>query len=235
MPEATPANPLPPFPPCDGPVRLAVLVSGGGTTLDNLARRIADETLSAEIKIVIVSRPDVGAIQIAKQHGLPCETLTRKSFPDVVRYSAEVFSVIEKHEVQLVCLAGFLSLLHIPDDFAGRVLNIHPALLPKFGGQGMYGRRVHEAVLAAGEKTSGCTVHFADNTYDTGPILHQRTCPVEKNDTPETLAARVFAQECEAFPQAISALAQGRVRRQDGQASIAPDEKIITQHEKTKS
>jgi folate-dependent phosphoribosylglycinamide formyltransferase PurN len=109
-------------------------------------------------------------------------------------------------------MAGFLQLLRIPDDFAGRVLNIHPALLPAFGGQGMYGRRVHKAVLAAGVKESGCTVHVADNEYDHGPIVLQRTVEVRPDDTPEALADRVFAAECEAYPEAIRLFAEGKLR-----------------------
>ena len=117
-------------------------------------------------------------------------------------------------------LAGFLSLLKIPDDYLGRVMNIHPALLPKFGGQGMYGHHVHEAVLAAGEQESGCTVHFADNQYDHGPVILQRRCPVKSDDTPDSLADRVMAEEREAYPQAIQMYAEGRVKHVDGQAII---------------
>jgi phosphoribosylglycinamide formyltransferase 1 len=112
----------------------------------------------------------------------------------------------------LVCLAGFLQLLPIADDFLGRVMNVHPALLPAFGGKGYHGLRVHEAALEAGVKVSGCTVHFADNEYDHGPIILQRVVPVEEDDTPESLQARVFAQECEAYPEAITLFAQGRLR-----------------------
>jgi phosphoribosylglycinamide formyltransferase-1 len=112
----------------------------------------------------------------------------------------------------LVCLAGWLHLLPIPDDFRHRVLNIHPSLLPAFGGKGMYGRRVHEAVLAYGAKVSGCTVHFADDTYDTGPVLVQKCVPVLAGDDPDALAARVFAAECEAYPEAVGLVASGRVR-----------------------
>jgi phosphoribosylglycinamide formyltransferase 1 len=114
-----------------------------------------------------------------------------------------VWEAIRGFTPDLVCLAGWLNLLPIPDDFHHRVLNIHPALLPAFGGKGMYGRRVHEAVLAAGIRESGCTVHFADNSYDTGPILVQKRVPVLASDTPDTLAARVFAAECAAYPEAI--------------------------------
>ena len=188
------------------PVRLAVLISGGGTTMLNLADRIADGSLNAKIVLVLASNDAAAAIGIerARDRGLPAATLLRRDYADPAAYSAAVFGEVAESGADLVCLAGFLSLLVIPDDYAGRVLNIHPSLLPKFGGQGMHGRHVHEAVLAAGETESGCTVHLADNTYDTGPILLQRTCPVLPDDTPDTLAARVFALECEAYPEAVA-------------------------------
>jgi phosphoribosylglycinamide formyltransferase-1 len=112
----------------------------------------------------------------------------------------------------LVCLAGFLQLISIPEDFQGRVMNIHPALIPAFCGKGFYGHHVHEAVLAYGVKITGCTVHFCDNQYDHGPIILQRAVPVLDDDTPDSLAARVFQQECEAYPEAIRLFAEGRLR-----------------------
>src|SRR5262249_1110183 len=126
-------------------------------------------------------------------------------------FGRRIFDLVRQSGADLVCMAGFLQLLPIPDDFRGRVMNIHPALLPAFGGKGMCGRRVHEAVLSAGEKGSGCTVHFAGREYDHGPIIVQRTVPVLEGDTPETLAARVFEQECEAYPEAIRMVAEGRI------------------------
>jgi phosphoribosylglycinamide formyltransferase 1 len=122
-----------------------------------------------------------------------------------------VWNAVRHANPDLVCLAGWLHLLPIPDDLRHRVLNIHPSLLPAFGGKGMYGRHVHEAVLAYGAKVSGCTVHFADDSYDTGPILVQKCVPVLTGDTPDTLAARVFAAECEAYPEAIRLIAAGGV------------------------
>ena len=137
-------------------------------------------------------------------------------------FSNVVFEGIRSSGADLVCLAGFLSMLVIPDEFTGRVLNIHPALLPAFGGKGMYGTHVHKAVLASGCKVSGCTVHFADQTYDTGPILLQRTCPVQEDDTPQSLAARVFKQECLAYPEAIGLIADGRVVIEPPRTVIKP-------------
>lgn len=193
------------------PLRLAVLLSGGGTTLANLAAKIDAGELDAELAVAISSNTAAFERLEARNLPVPAHLLTRKAFSDTAAFSQAVFNVIRDADVDLVCLAGFLCLLSIPDDYAWRVLNIHPALLPAFGGKGMYGHHVHEAVLAAGCKVSGCTVHFADQTYDTGPILVQRTCPVEADDTPDTLAARVFEQECLAYPEAIRLIAQGKV------------------------
>lgn len=178
-------------------MRIVALVSGSGTTLQNLLDR------GFAISGVVASRPGIGAIARAESAGVPVA---------IVRDPAQVFEALTTWKPDLVCLCGWLKLLRIPPDYQHRVLNIHPALLPAFGGAGMYGRHVHEAVLKAGVKISGCTVHFADNTYDTGPILVQRAVPVHDDDTPETLAARVFAAECEAYPDAITWVSSGRWR-----------------------
>jgi phosphoribosylglycinamide formyltransferase-1 len=187
------------------PIRLAVLISGGGTTLQNLIDRIGDGRLAARIVGVVSSRADVRGVERAQQAGLPVAVVDR-------RRPEAVWDAVRQFGPDLVCLAGWLHLLPIPADFRQRVLNIHPALLPAFGGKGMFGRHVHEAVLAYGARVSGCTVHFADDTYDTGPILVQRCVPVLDGDDPDTLAARVFAAECEAYPEAIRLMAEGRVR-----------------------
>jgi len=194
------------------PIRLAVLVSGGGTTLQNLADKIRAGELRASVVGVIASNPDAYGLVRAANLGLPHKAIARKLHPSTAAFSDAVFNQLRGWQCDLVCLAGFLSLLSIPDDFVHRVINIHPALLPAFGGKGMHGHHVHEAVIAAGCKLSGCTVHFADQTYDTGPIIAQRACPVLDNDTPETLAKRVFEQECIAYPEAIRLIAEGRVR-----------------------
>lgn len=196
------------------PIRLAVLLSGGGTTLQNLIDRIAAGRLAARIVGVVSSRADAFGLERARRAALPA-SVVEKGNPE------RVWEAVRGFEPDLVCLAGWLNLLPIPPDFRGKVLNIHPALLPAFGGKGMYGLRVHEAALAAGVKVSGCTVHFADDTYDTGPILVQRCVPVLASDTPESLAARVFAAECEAYPEAIRRIAEGKVRIDGRRALIA--------------
>jgi phosphoribosylglycinamide formyltransferase 1 len=202
--------------PLDRPIRLGVLISGGGTTLTNLVAKMRSGALTAEIPLVIASRSDCGGIQRAAEAGFRCEVVQRNSFADIAEFSATVFWLCREEHVDLVICAGFLSLLNIPPDFVGRIMNIHPALIPAFCGKGMYGHHVHEAVLARGAKVSGCTVHFVDNEYDHGPIILQRVIPVADNDTPETLAGRVFAAECEAFPAAIRLFASGRLEIEDG-------------------
>lgn len=194
------------------PIRLATLISGGGTTMQNLAQRIADGRLRAEIAVVIASNDKAEGLQRAAELKLPNFVVPRKAYDNTEEFSKQVFNLVRDADADLVCLCGFLSLLQIPDAFADRVLNIHPALLPAFGGAGMYGKHVHEAVLKSGCKETGCTVHFADQSYDTGPIILQRTCPVLPDDTPDSLAARVFEQECEAYPEAIRLIAEGSSR-----------------------
>jgi len=206
------------MPPLDRPVRLAVLISGGGTTLLNLLQKIDRGglsidcgELSAEVVLVIASRSDCAGVERARSAGLKCEVISPRDFADIRAFSSGIFSRCREVRADLVTLAGFLSRIEIPDDFRHRVMNIHPALIPAFCGPGMYGHHVHEAVLARGAKVSGCTVHFADNEYDHGPIILQRCVPVLDDDTPDTLAARVFETECELYSEAIRLFAAGRL------------------------
>src|SRR4051812_45597982 len=205
------------------PVKLAVLVSGGGTTLQNLLDAIAAQQLAAEVRVVIGSRPGIKGLQRAADAKGMNFVVERRAFESLEAFSIEVFKLIDDAEADLVVLGGWLSLLRIPPKYAGRVINIHPALLPSFGGQGMYGRRVHEAVLAHGCKVSGCTVHFVDDSYDNGPIIVQRTCPVLDDDTPETLAHRVFEEEKIAYPEAIRLFQEGRLKVEGRRVRILPD------------
>jgi phosphoribosylglycinamide formyltransferase-1 len=186
--------------------RLCVLISAGGTTLQNLIDRTADGRLDAEIVGVVSSDPAAFGVTRAERAGLPVRVVERKPADT---FSARVFEAVRDFTPNLVILAGWLHLLVIPPDLRLKVLNIHPSLLPAFGGKGMYGHRVHEAVLAYGAKVSGCTVHFADDTYDTGPVVVQQAVPVLDGDDADTLAARVHTAECEAYPAAIAKLAAG--------------------------
>ena len=192
------------------PLKLAVLVSGSGTTLQNLIDQIAEEQLNCKISLVIGSRPGLKGIDRANAAQLPLVVIDRREFETVSAFSEQVFSAIDLASVDLVCLAGWLCLLEIPPRYDGRVMNIHPSLLPKFGGKGMFGLKVHQAVLDAGSTESGCTVHYVDNNYDNGPIILQRRCPVLAEDTASTLAARVFELEKAAYPEAIRMHQEGK-------------------------
>ena len=197
--------------------RIVALISGGGRTVLNLQQAIERDGLSAEIVHVIASRENLAGIQRVEEIGLPV------SIPDPQNYDLDLEQLINLQEPDLICLCGYLKKVQLVPAWAGKMINIHPALLPAHGGKGMYGRHVHQAVLDAGDEVSGCTVHFVDDLYDHGPMLLQRSCPVEPGDTPETLAARVFEEECKALPEAISLMAAGRVRITDHQVEILPE------------
>jgi phosphoribosylglycinamide formyltransferase-1 len=193
-------------------IRLGILISGGGRTMLNIFDAIGRGELNAEIAIVISSLSTVAGVGRARNAGLPLTIVRRKDCAGIDAFSHRIVEELEAAQVNLVVQGGWLCLWKIPPQYENRVMNIHPALLPCFGGQGMWGHHVHEAVLAAGCKVSGCTVHFCTNEYDKGPIIVQRTCPVQDDDAPDTLAERVFEQECLAYPEAIRLFAEGRLR-----------------------
>lgn len=194
------------------PIRLAVLLTGKGTTLENLFQKRDAAQLSADVVVVVSSRADAYGLERARKRNIPALTIERKKFVLPEDFSAAIFEQIEPYKPDLVVLAGFMSLLKIPNAYAHRVINIHPALLPSFGGKGFYGDKVHESVLKTGCKVTGCTVHFVDNEYDQGPIVAQKAVPVLADDTVETLAARVQAAEREVYPEAIQLFAEGRLK-----------------------
>ncbi len=193
-------------------IPIAVLISGSGTTLRNLITRRNAGTLDADIKLVVSSNPAAKGLRFANDESIPALVVERKDHATPEAFSRAVFDPCREHGVELVVMGGFLKHVLIPTDFENRVVNIHPALIPAFCGKGSYGERVHRAVLEYGAKVSGCTVHFVDGHYDHGPIILQRTVPVRTGDTPETLAARIFEQECEAYPDAINLIAAGKVQ-----------------------
>jgi formyltetrahydrofolate-dependent phosphoribosylglycinamide formyltransferase len=195
------------------PIKLAVLLSAGGTTLQNLIDCIAAGSLDARIVLVVSNNADVYGLVRAKNANIPTLVVNRKQAGTREEFSRRIFDACRTAGADLVCMAGFLQLIQIPDDFIGRVMNVHPSLIPAFCGQGFYGHHVHEGVLAYGAKITGCTIHFADNQYDHGPIILQRAVPVLDDDTAETLAARVFEQECAAYPEAIRLFAEGRLKQ----------------------
>ena len=193
-------------------LNLAVLLSGSGRTLENVQQAILAGRLSARVAVVVSSQSEAYGLVRARQHGLDAVAVPRRDYPDLQAFNDALNVVLARYPIDLVLLAGFLSLYQPPPALVGRVMNIHPALLPAFGGQGLYGERVHRAVLESGVKLSGCTVHFADACYDHGPIILQAAVPVYDDDTVEALAARVFAAECELYPEAIQLYAEDRLR-----------------------
>lgn len=196
--------------PAEGkPLRLAVLISGGGSTLANLIDRVTDGRLrGAEIALVVSSRDAVRGCEIARAAGIPLRVIRRREAGSLEAFSAAIGGALDAAGIELAVMGGFLCLWRIPARYQWRVLNVHPSLLPAFGGVGMYGRRVHEAVLASGARETGCTVHIADDEYDHGPIVAQRRVPVLPDDTPDSLAARVQAVERELYPAVIQEVAE---------------------------
>lgn len=188
-------------------VRAAVLLSGSGRTLANFLERIAAGSLPLAIVAVVSSRADVRGVDVAREAGLPVGIFRRRDYPDAAAHNAAINAFLAPHAPRIIVLAGYLCLYEPPAGFAGPVVNIHPALLPKYGGQGYYGDKVHQAVLAAGETESGCTVHLVEPQYDSGRILAQRRVPVLASDDVGSLAARIFTAECELYPEVLAGLA----------------------------
>jgi formyltetrahydrofolate-dependent phosphoribosylglycinamide formyltransferase len=188
------------------PLRLAVLLSGTGRTLENLLAAIARGELNATVDVVISSVQGVRGIEIAEAAGIPAAVFTRRAYPDLDSFSDAVYAVLEPIAPDLILFAGFLRQLQVRPGYEGRILNIHPGLLPEGpSGKGMYGAHVHAAVLRSGASRSGATVHVVDQEYDTGPVVKREVVPVIEGDSVESLAARVFAAECRLYPAAIRA------------------------------
>lgn len=204
------------------PLRVAVLLSGEGTSLENLCERIDAGELAARVVVVVSSRDDAGGLARARRRGIPALAVPRKRHPDVRAFNDALHAALADFEIDVVALLGFLSPFETRGRFDGRAINVHPALIPAFCGRGFYGHRVHEAVLASGVRWTGATVHFVDAEYDHGPIILQEPVPVEDADTPETLAARVQAVERRLVPEALRLFAAGRLRIEGRRVRIAP-------------
>ena len=203
-------------------IRLAVFISGTGRTLKNFVDLIRYGQLSAEIVVVVSSVANVVGLQYAEEESIPVEIVERCQYGSLGEFSEANFSICRAAKADYVVLAGYLRRLEIPKDFENRVLNIHPSLIPSFCGKGYYGNIVHSKALEYGVKISGCTVHFVDQDYDSGPIILQKAVEVYEGDTPNMLNDRVFAAECQAYPEAIELLAQGRVTVKGRIVKIAP-------------
>lgn len=195
----------------DNPLRVAVLISGGGTTLRNLIEKIAAEKLWIKIAVVVSSTPNAKGLQYATDGNIPISIVDWKKHDSTESFSEAVFGACRAAGVDLVVMGGFLKHVLIPADFDNRVINIHPSLIPSFCGAGFYGARVHQAALDYGVKVSGCTVHLVDNHYDHGPVVAQQSAPVLPDDDAAALAARIFEVECDLYPQVLQAFAEGRV------------------------
>lgn len=205
------------------PLRLAVFASGGGTNFQSMLDAIDAGRLDASVALCVSNTASAGALDRAEAHDIPTAVLDTKTF-DAAAYARTVLDTLAGHDVTFIALAGYLRKIPaaVVDAFRGRMVNIHPALLPAFGGKGMYGRRVHEAVIDYGVQWTGATVHLVDEQYDTGPIVLQRPVPVRFDDTPDTLAARVLKVEHAIYPEALQLFAENRVRLDGRRVQILP-------------
>ena len=192
-------------------LRIAVLLSGSGTSLENLLEHIDSGDVAGRVEVVIASKEEAFGLERARRRGIPAFAVARKGHPEAHAFNDALHAVLDDFDVDLVLLLGFLSPFETRGRFDGRTLNVHPALIPSFSGKGFYGHRVHEAVLEAGVKVTGATVHFVDPEYDHGPIILQEAVPVRDDDTPDTLAARVQASERRLVPESVRLFAEGRL------------------------
>ena len=203
------------------PLRVGVLLSGEGTSLENLCEQIDEGRVPARVVAVVSSKEGVGGLRRAEKRGIPTRVVARKRHRDLDDFNDPIHAFLDEHGVELVALLGFLSPFQLRGRYQGRALNVHPALIPAFSGQGFYGRRVYEAVLAKGVKVTGATVHFVDEEYDHGPIIAQEAVPVREDDTLETLQARVTEAERRLVPAAVRAFAEGRLTIDGGRARVS--------------
>jgi phosphoribosylglycinamide formyltransferase-1 len=204
-------------------LNIAVFGSGRGSNFQAILRAMETGKLSGtRIVLVVSNNPGAGILEIARNHGIPALPLGEKQFPGEEQFVSNLLHMLSKHDVNFIVLAGYMKRLHprLIQAYRNAIVNIHPALLPKFGGKGLYGMHVHEAVIAAGEKISGATVHIVDEEYDHGPIVLQQAVPVHSSDTPESLAARVLEIEHEIYPEAIRLFAEGRVTVRESEVEV---------------
>ena len=202
-------------------IRIAVLLSGSGTTLENLLDERAKGRLDADVVAVVSSRPGAFGLERARRHGIPAHVVDRRTYPDEHEWNEALHRILDAAAPDLLVLAGFLSRIELRG-WNGRAMNVHPALIPAFSGKGYYGERVYRAVLDYGVKLTGATVHFCDEEYDTGPVILQKAVPVHEDDTVETLSGRVREVERELLPRAIQLFAQGRLRLEGRRVHILP-------------
>jgi formyltetrahydrofolate-dependent phosphoribosylglycinamide formyltransferase len=204
------------------PLLIGVFASGRGSNFASIVKAKEEGRLSARICLLVTNNPEAGALGIAAAHGIPAKVIAKETYGTREQFVEAMLSSLREHEVEWIALCGYMK--KIPSEviaaFPGRILNIHPALLPSFGGKGMYGLHVHEAVIASGCKVSGVTVHVVDEQYDHGAIVAQKCVVVEEGDTPADLAERVLHSEHELYPQVLQTIAEGRVRIEGQRAFI---------------
>lgn len=193
-------------------MKLAIFASGGGSNFQAIVDAVEAGVLRAEVVLCVCNRRKAGVLDRASAHDIPTFQISPDDFPDLNSYTARLLKELEQYGVDHIALAGYMKMIPsgLVEKYRGRIVNIHPALLPKFGGKGMYGMHVHRAVLAAGESISGATVHIVDEDYDTGPIVLQLTVPVHPEDTPESLASRVLEAEHRLYPEALALFADAK-------------------------
>lgn len=195
-------------------MNVAVFASGRGSNFQAILSAIQQGYLPARVTLLISNKADAGAVELARAHNIPALHLSQKSFSSEDAYAARMLDVLHEHHVEMIALAGYLKRIPsaVIERYRNKILNVHPALLPAFGGPGMYGHHVHDAVIACGAKVSGATVHIVDEEYDRGPIVIQKSLEVANDDTPESLAAKVLNIEHEIYPKALKAFVEGRVK-----------------------
>jgi phosphoribosylglycinamide formyltransferase-1 len=203
-------------------MNIAVFASGRGSNFQSILNAIDAGILPAQIVVLISNKSDAGAMEIARAHNIPTQHLSQKMFSSEEALAKAMLDVLERKQVDFIVLAGYLKKIpaQMIRQYRNRIINIHPALLPLFGGDGMYGHRVHESVLASEKKVSGATVHLVDEEYDHGPIVMQKTVDIVPGETPDSLAAKVLKIEHEIFPLALKAFAEGRVKVEGRKAWI---------------
>jgi phosphoribosylglycinamide formyltransferase-1 len=205
-------------------MNIAVFASGRGSNFQAILHAIDAGFLPAKVVVLISNKFDAGAMKIARAHNIPTRHISQNMFLSEDALTDAMLEVLEEYHTEFIVLSGYLKKIpaQVIRQYRNRIVNIHPALLPSFGGEGMYGRRVHEAVIGSGEKVSGATVHLVDEEYDLGPIVLQKSVDIVQNDTPDSLAAKVLKIEHEIFPLALKAFAEGRVRVEGRKAWITP-------------
>ena len=206
------------------PLAICIFASGSGTNAEAIIKAIDAGRLQATIRLILSDRPNAGVLEKAKEHNIPSTVISPSMFDSTDQYAEALLGLMGQYEINFIALAGYLKKIPEPlvDMYLERMTNIHPSLLPSFGGPGMYGIHVHKAALERGVRWSGATVHFVDHTYDTGPIILQKIVPVHQDDTPDILAKRVLAVEHQLYPEALQLITEGRVSIQNHRVYINP-------------